>query len=184
MLSQTLLIALSGAVAVSALPNNVQERQVEDYAECASAISSAYKGMPTPPPELQSFYMTQTQTDFCSMTYPASLQPVVSSFQSAGSSWAAANSAKVSSAMSKCPDMASLTNDIQLPSCTGGTDSSNSGGSSDGNDDTSGGSDNDNDNNNNNSNSDSDENAGHRNTGVAGLAVAAAAFIGVVAVVL
>ncbi|KAH6632107.1 hypothetical protein F5144DRAFT_602854 [Chaetomium tenue] len=177
MLSQTLLIALTGAVAVSALPNNVQERQVEDYAECASAISSAYKGIPTAPPELQSFYMTQTQTDFCSMTYPASLQSAVSSFQSAGSSWAAANSANINSALSKCPDMASLTNDIQLPSCTGGTDSSNSGGSSDGpaNDDTSGGSDSD---------SDKDENAGHRNTGVAGLAVAAAAFIGVVAVVL
>jgi hypothetical protein len=183
MLSQNILIALAGAAAVHALPNNMQARdETEDMMACASAMQTAYKGMPTPPPALMSFYVTQTQTDPCSMTLPASLQSAYSSMQSAAASWFEANGDAVSSAMEKCPDMASLTNDIQLPTCTDAGNSGNtSGGSSSGeaNDDTSGGSDNDNDN-----DSDSDENAGHRNTGVAGLAVAAAAFIGVVAVVL
>lgn len=179
MLSQNLLIAVAGAVAVNALPNLQARGEAEDIAACASAVQSAYKGMPTAPPALQSFYVTQTATDFCSMTIPASLQPTYSSLQSAASSWFAANSARISSALEKCPDMASLTSDMQLPTCTDAGSSGNTGGSGSGqaNDNTSGGSDN-------NSGNGSDKNAGHRNTGVAGLAVAAAAFIGVVAVVL
>ncbi|KAH6856313.1 hypothetical protein B0I37DRAFT_73339 [Chaetomium sp. MPI-CAGE-AT-0009] len=181
MLSQTLLIALAGAATVSALPGNMQERQVEDYAECATALQSAMKGMPTAPPALASFYVTQTETDFCSMTVPASLSSAYASMTSAAVSWYSANGDAISSALDKCPDMASLTQNMQIPTCTGGASSGNtSGGDSDDNDNASGSGNSENAND--KTDGDDKKNAGHRDTGLAAAAVGIAAFIGVVAV--
>ncbi|KAK3294540.1 uncharacterized protein B0H64DRAFT_433680 [Chaetomium fimeti] len=180
MLSQTLLLALAGAV--SALPGQMQARQ---DSECLEAMQSVYKGMPTPAPALVSFYATQTQTDPCKMTLPPAVESAQSSLQSAASSWLAANGDGIASAAEKCPDLASLTGNIELPSCTDGASSGNtSGDDADDADDSSDDSSESNDDSeaNDDTDSDSDENAGHRDTGLAAAAVAIAAFVGVVAV--
>jgi hypothetical protein len=170
MLSQTLLLTLAGVAAASTLPGPLEARQDADLESCMSAISSAYDGVPTQPPAIVSFFATQTETDPCKFTVPSSLEGVYLSWQSAASSFFAERGPEITAAVSRCPSLADTVTTGSIATCT---DSSSSGSNNNDN--------NDNNNNNNNNNGSTKPNAGHRETGFAGAAVAAAGFLAVVA---
>ncbi|KAK4152144.1 hypothetical protein C8A00DRAFT_35168 [Chaetomidium leptoderma] len=195
------------AVDHMAMKRGIEERQTDEAgaSACVDAMQSLITSMPTVPAAVASFAATQTETNACSITVPNSLQSAYASYTNAASSWYTAHLGDFSSAFAKCPDYATFTDDFNTPSCTDGSSSGNNGnggsqttgpsgsqetgsGSNSGN-----GNDNNNDNNNNNEpgknepgknepgKNEPGKNAGHRETGLAGAAVAIAAFLGVVA---
>ncbi|KAK4032284.1 hypothetical protein C8A01DRAFT_20623 [Parachaetomium inaequale] len=165
MLSQTLLLTLAGVAAASILPGHLEARQGEDTTACMAAISSAFAGAPTQPAAIVSYFATQTETDACKITVPSSLEGVYASYTSAAASFFAERGAAITAAVSKCPSLADATEGLNAPTCT---DTSSSGSGS-------------NNNNNNNNSGSGKPNAGHRETGFAGAAIAAAGFLAIVA---
>ncbi|KAL2126650.1 hypothetical protein VTI74DRAFT_471 [Chaetomium olivicolor] len=169
---------------------------------------SVYSSMPTPPPAVQNFLMTNTQTDPCKLTMPPNVDSVYSSYLNAVSSWYNKNSDAWSSALSQCPaGYVTNTEVVEGHACTQGSGNSGNGGakttsaeqtketgsssgsgsgSSSGSGSGSGsgssgsgsGSGSSNNNNNNNNNNNPGKNAGHRETGFIGAAVALAGFLG------
>lgn len=138
MLSQTLLLTLAGAATASvnlapvhreAVRREILARQTDEAgaSACLDAMMSIATELPPPPAEYGNFIVTQTETDPCSITLPSTLEASMSSYVSVVSSWFSASSDHWSSAMSQCPDLATLTDDIDLPECTGKTDSGNTG---------------------------------------------------------
>ena len=164
---QTILLALAGTAAANLVPlpadavkHAIKARQTDlDSANaCLDAMNSVLTGMPTVGPDFAKWAASQTETDACKVTVPASLSSVFSSHQSAASSFWAANSAAVSKALSLCPgDVASMTDSLTIPTCEAGGSSSGP------------------------SNNNGGKNAANRQTGLAGTAVALAGFLGVVA---
>jgi hypothetical protein len=179
---QTILLALAGTAAANLVPlpadavkHAIKARQTDlDSANaCMDAMNSFLTEMPTAGPDFVDWAASQTETDACKVTVPASLSSVLSSYQSAASSFWAANSAAFNKAVSACPgDIATMTDSFTVPTCEAGGSSSGGNG---------GGSSNSNNNNNNNNNNNGGENAANRQTGLAGAAVALAGFLGVVA---
>lgn len=152
-------------------------------ATCLSALLSAYGSVPTPPPELVSFYATHTPTDACDTgSIPATLSPVYQTYESSIFSWFTAHSSAIYSALSQCP--AYTSNIAQSPVCTsalpgaGGagsgpaatTTAAGSGATGAGSGSGSG-----------SSGSTATKNAGPKETGFVAAAVAAAGFIGAIA---
>lgn len=189
MLYHTVLLALaSTAVAGGITPGQAVKR---DSAECTTSLLDIMKAdpMPTPPSELNKFWKSQaTATNPCLVTLPASLSSAASSFQAALSSWSADNADALDSFTKECPDMLTAPMPTDCPDVSGsdgdnddsdddknddkndgGDDDGESGGDSDGDDDGDG-------------EGEGDTNAATRPTGLLGAAVAAAAFIGAVAV--
>ena len=99
-----------------------------DAVACATAIASIATTLPTPGPEIVSFVATYTD-DMCSFTVPASLSSAFKSYEGAFSSWLTANAPKLSSAIEQCPQYSTLYDGLSDASCTGATGNSGSGGS-------------------------------------------------------
>ncbi|KAL2020431.1 hypothetical protein VTK56DRAFT_8397 [Thermocarpiscus australiensis] len=205
--SHTLLLALAAAASAKLVPadiaarRDVAPRQTDGAGDdfgfgggsggsgtaCADTIMSLVTAMPTPAPQLTSFFAAQTVTDACSFSIPDSLSPAFNSYTSEYSSWMADHGDDFSSALSQCPEYSSLYDGgASLPSCTqGGSDS----GGNNGGDKTTdaagsgatGSSSGSGNGNGNGSGSSSSGNAAPRETGFVGAAVAAAGFLGVVA---
>lgn len=73
---------------------------------CLGSLMSIYSSIPTPTGELASALVTAT--DPCSVSVPSTLSPAASSYTSQVMSWASANLPAVESALSQCPDLASM----------------------------------------------------------------------------
>jgi hypothetical protein len=169
---QTILLALAGTAAANFVPlpadavkHAIKARQTDlDSANaCMDAMESFLTKMPTADPSFIKWAASQTETDACKVTVPASLSSALSSHQRAASSFWAANSAAFNKALSACPgDAASMTESFTVPTCAAG---SSGGGSS----------------NSNSNNNNGGKNAASRQTGLAGTAVALAGFLCVVA---
>lgn len=83
---------------------------------CLTALVSVYSSIPTPPPELVSYEAAHPPTDPCSYSVDDSIKPVFSSYESQVISWAKQHEGELSSALSKCPQYASLATEANI--CT------------------------------------------------------------------
>lgn len=100
-------------------------------AACESAydaLASLVTDMPTPPPALESWALTETGldtvTDECSFSVPASVSSDYAAYSSALLSWYDAHTSEFSSAVAQCTDLAEETSD--LDACTSAPASSSS----------------------------------------------------------
>ena len=170
MQAKALLLATLAAAATAQQANVLPEAQVAkrtieaivaretDAMACATAAASIYVTLPTPPPEVLSYEMSNPQTDPCSYSVPATLSAPFSSYTEAVKSWYSGHSAEVNSVLKAC----SITNVAgQVPVCTNSaagkpTVAGGAGGSS-------------------------TKNAGAKETGMVAAAVAAVGFIGAIA---
>jgi len=150
--------------------------------ECVEAMAAIASSMPTPPPELYSWAVTQTETNPCKVTnYPAEIEEAFEDYASTMTSWWSAYSKEHSDAMSKCPQIASIYDESQNYICTkDGSQTTpasaqvTSGSGSDSGSGSSGSSSKDDD-------QDAGTGAGHRETATVGLAVVLAGFLAAVA---
>lgn len=92
-------------------------------AACESAydaLASLVTDMPTPPPALESWALTETDldtvTDECSFSVPASVSSDYAAYSSSLLSWYDAHTSEFSSAVAQCTDLAEETSD--LDACT------------------------------------------------------------------
>ncbi|KAI6359176.1 hypothetical protein MCOR25_007146 [Pyricularia grisea] len=89
---------------------------------CLASLVSISKGLPTPGADLLSALASNTETNPCSITVPASVSDKFNSYTSTIRSWYSSNSAAINSVLSQCPKLSSLAG--QLPVCTGKDSSS------------------------------------------------------------
>lgn len=95
---------------------------LSDAEDCASAVLSVVTSAPTPAPEYISWAATVSVTDPCHFSVPASLSSAFSSYESAAVSWYSAHSSELASALSKCPQYSSVAGGGATPTdfCTSG----------------------------------------------------------------
>jgi hypothetical protein len=199
MLHKATILGLAAAASASFVnpahvAANLVARQTDasDATACISALGELITLLPTPPPEIIEWALSNTAaTDPCSVSIPDSIAPAVSSYQSVAISFLSAESAKISSLVSACPDASTvlgaidqvtLTCDAGASKTTGSTEATPTGGSATksgsgsgsqttGTGTAAGG-----------SRSSSTQTAGGaRETGFVGAAIAAVGFLGVVA---
>lgn len=104
--------------------------EYSDYLACATALQTAYVGLPTPPAGLVSYAETATVDDPCSVTYPAAIESQVSSYVSEVEDWYSSHSAAIESALSECSEYADVGETaFDTDVCSTATDASGSGGS-------------------------------------------------------
>ncbi|TPX11758.1 uncharacterized protein E0L32_007495 [Thyridium curvatum] len=96
---------------------------------CLTALVSVYSSIPTPPPELASYEAAHPPTDPCSYSVDDSIKPVFSSYESQVISWAKQHEGELSSALSKCPQYASLATEANICTTAIGGGAGGSGGS-------------------------------------------------------
>lgn len=111
-------IAIPGHQAVKRAVEARQTGTSGGEVACLSALQSVYVSLPTPPPQLIEYALTATITDPCNLQVPATLSPVVSSYQSSVFSWLGQNGAAVSSALSQCPTFSSIAASAGANICT------------------------------------------------------------------
>lgn len=128
MRSQTLLLAFTGMAAANldplpadAVKHAIKPRQtdVDSARACMSAIDAFVTDMPTPAAAFGDWAADQAdETDACKVSLPNSLTSAFSSYSRAASSWWAANSNAWTSALSDCPELATMTGNMgSVPTC-------------------------------------------------------------------
>ncbi|KAK4449887.1 hypothetical protein QBC34DRAFT_379946 [Podospora aff. communis PSN243] len=116
MLHKATILGLAAAASASFVnpahvAANLVARQTDgsDATACISALAELITLIPTPPPEIIEWALSNTAvTDPCSVSIPDSIAPAVSSYQSVAISFLSAESAKISSIASVCPDASSV----------------------------------------------------------------------------
>lgn len=84
-------------------------------AACETEVMSVAAGLPTAAPAFESYALTQTQTDACAVTVPASLSAEYSSYLTALESWyTASGSSAIYSVLSQCPQYAAYTDSLSV----------------------------------------------------------------------
>lgn len=84
-------------------------------AACETEVMSVAAGLPTAAPAFESYALTQTQTDACAITVPASLSAEYSSYVTALESWyTASGSSAIYSVLSQCPQYAAYTDSLSV----------------------------------------------------------------------
>ncbi|KAL2165599.1 hypothetical protein VTG60DRAFT_4266 [Thermothelomyces hinnuleus] len=182
MISRSVLLSLAGVASANFL--QLRAPQASYDPQCLSALSELQTlatAIPTTTdPVIASWnseLATATITDICQITVPPDVQSAYSSIADKYSSIVEENKDAFSAASKYCadlmPDLSDVTASLaSLPKCTNAAGSSGS----DSDDD------NDNDNDSEGSSSGDKDNAASRPTGLLGMAVALAGFLGVVAV--
>ncbi|ROW13220.1 hypothetical protein VPNG_04885 [Cytospora leucostoma] len=96
-------------------------------AACETEVLSVAASLPTAAPEFESYALTQTQTDACAITIPASLSKDYSSYLTALESWyTKSGSSAIYSILSECPQYAAYTDSIGVCSTVVGAVTSGS----------------------------------------------------------
>ncbi|KAF7550632.1 hypothetical protein G7Z17_g5574 [Cylindrodendrum hubeiense] len=110
LLTTLLASAASANMNFMAHPNMKRELEARATAtsgalseECASALQEVYTDIPTPPAAIISDILSQTQTDPCKFTTPASLSKQYSSYSEEVVSWYDDHSDDIESIYSECP---------------------------------------------------------------------------------
>lgn len=75
---------------------------------CLDLLLTAYETIPTPPPELVSYELDDSITDFCEFTYPDSLTAAFTSYESAVLSWYNTQSDAIASAQLECTEFTDI----------------------------------------------------------------------------
>lgn len=70
---------------------------------CLTALASIYDALPTAPPDIISWEMTYSVTDPCSYSIPKSLESEFSSYEVEVESFYSVHSSEIESALSQCP---------------------------------------------------------------------------------
>ncbi|KAK0645705.1 hypothetical protein B0T16DRAFT_390269 [Cercophora newfieldiana] len=111
----------------------LQARQtdVAGITACASALLEFATLVPTPPPEVVSWAVENPITDACDWEakVPASLAPAISSYQTVALSFLSAQSSKLVSLVSICPDVSSALSVVEQATLTCGDSGSSKTGS-------------------------------------------------------
>ncbi|KAK3985491.1 hypothetical protein QBC44DRAFT_335101 [Cladorrhinum sp. PSN332] len=84
---------------------------------CFSTLTEVLKEVPTPPPAIMTFALTQTATDPCEVNIPKSLSSAYSSYASVLEKWYSTASDDLSSALKQCPGYETLTEGLDTPTC-------------------------------------------------------------------
>ncbi|KAK7748749.1 hypothetical protein SLS53_000773 [Cytospora paraplurivora] len=96
-------------------------------AVCESEVLSVASSLPTAAPAFESYALTQTQTDACAITIPASLSKDYSSYLTALESWyTKSGSSAIYSILSECPQYAAYTESLSVCSTVAGAATSGS----------------------------------------------------------
>ncbi|KAK4222964.1 hypothetical protein QBC38DRAFT_65140 [Podospora fimiseda] len=128
---------IPGHLAIKRAADSLQPRQTSspdfdlDLSACYSTLTEVLKSVPTPPPAILTFAITQTATDPCDVVIPKTLSSVYSSYGSVLAKWYATAGDSVTSALKQCPGYEELTQGLDVPLCTGGGPGGIGGGNAD-----------------------------------------------------